>query len=627
MNKDERRQSLEAQVASFPDAPGVYLFKDTRGRVLYVGKADVLRDRVRAYFGPSLDVRHIRMVERSERVEFAVTGSISEAYLLEANLIKQHKPRYNIRLKDDKSYPYVKITLGEDFPRILRTRSLGDRTARYFGPFANAKSVDQSLDLLQKLFPYRTCKLTILAGEEGKGRTVPPSALPGGRPCLLFHLKRCTAPCVGNTTRDEYRATIDKSVLFLDGRYETLGRATRKEMEAAAETLEFERAASLRDRLIAIDRTLDRQEVHAYKGDDFDVLAASTAEGDSVVQLFRVRDGTIVGRDHFALEGSEGAPAAEVIASFLRQHYSAATMLPPEIVTSTALPEAESLEAFLTERRGGPVRLHVPQRGKKRHLAELAERNAKDALEQERVRWLADRGKTEVALRELQEALGLEGPPKRIECYDVSHVQGTSVVSSMVVFEDGRPAKSQYRRFRARITDRNDDFTNMRDTLRRRFARSVVDRSRERRRDGLCPTWSSSTAARDSCPPAWRRSRTPAACRSRSPRSRRSARSCSCPSRPDPIVLPRTAQGLYLVQRIRDEAHRFAVTYHQKVRSRRAVRSILDDIAGVGPARKRALLRKFGSVRAMQDAPVEELAAVGGVGTALAERIKHALVN
>jgi excinuclease ABC subunit C len=624
MNKDQRRESLEAQIASFPDAPGVYLFKDGRGRVLYVGKADVLRDRVRAYFGPSLDVRHVRMVERAERVEYSVTGSISEAYLLEANLIKQHKPRYNIRLKDDKSYPYVKITLGEDFPRILRTRSLGDRTARYFGPFANAKSVDQSLDLLQKLFPYRTCKLTILAGDEGRGRTVPPSALPGGRPCLLFHLKRCTAPCVGNTTKDDYRATIDKSVLFLDGRYEPLARSTRREMESAAESLEFERAAALRDRLVAIDRTLDRQEVHAYKGDDFDVLAAAIDEGDAVVQLFRVRDGTIVGRDHFALEGSEGAGPPEVIASFLRQHYSAATMLPPEIVTPSALPEAESLEAFLTERRGGPVRVHVPQRGKKRHLAENAERNAKDALEQERVRWLADRGKTEVALRELQEALGLEGPPKRIECYDVSHVQGTSVVSSMIVFEDGRPAKSQYRRFRARIGDRNDDFANMHETLRRRFARSaspealsswplpdliILDGGKGQLSAGLAAL---ADAGRLQIPIA-------ALAKERE--------ELFVPNRPDPIVLPRTAQGLYLVQRIRDEAHRFAVTYHQKVRSRRAVRSALDDIAGVGPARKRALLRKFGSVRAMQEVSVAELAAVGGVGTALAERIKLALTS
>ncbi|HEY8829412.1 MAG TPA: GIY-YIG nuclease family protein, partial [Candidatus Limnocylindria bacterium] len=223
-NAADRRTTLLAQAASFPGSPGVYLFKDARGRVLYVGKADILRDRIRSYFGPSLDVRHIRLVERAERLEYVLTGSVSESYLLEANLIKQHRPRYNIRLKDDKSYPYVKVTLGEDFPRILRTRQLGDRTARYFGPYANAKSVDESLDLLQKLFPYRTCKLTITAGEDGRGRTIPPSALPGGRPCLLYHLKRCTAPCVGATTREEYRATVERSVQFLEGRYDALAR-------------------------------------------------------------------------------------------------------------------------------------------------------------------------------------------------------------------------------------------------------------------------------------------------------------------------------------------------------------------------------------------------------------------
>ena len=624
MKQQDRRASLEAQVASFPTTPGVYLFKDAKGRVLYVGKADSLRDRVRNYFGPSLDVRFVRLVERAERVEYVLTGSISESYLLENNLIKQHKPRYNIRLKDDKSYPYVKITLGEDFPRILRTRILGDRSARYFGPFANAKSVDESLDLLQKLFPYRTCKLRIDAGDDGRGKTVPPSALPGGRPCLLFHLKRCTAPCVGNTTKDEYRATIDRSVLFLEGRYETLARDARKEMAAASEALQFERAALLRDRLVAIDRTLDRQEVHAYKGDDFDVLAAAIDEGDAVVQVFRVRDGTVVGRDHFALEGSEGASPADVVASFLRLHYSAAGALPPEIVSPVALPETEQLEAFLSERRGGPVRVLVPQRGRKRHLAELAARNAADALEQERVRWLADRGKTETALVELQEALGLEGPPKRIECYDVSHVQGTSVVSSMVVFEDGRPAKSQYRRFRARVQDRNDDFANMRETLRRRFARSsqadettgsawalpdlvILDGGKGQLSAGLDAL---ADAGRLQIPIV-------ALAKERE--------ELFLPNRADPIVLPRNSQGMYLVQRIRDEAHRFAITYHQSVRAKRAVHSILDDVAGVGPAKKRALLRKFGSVRGMREAPLDDLSAVAGVGQALAKRIKEAL--
>ena len=624
MDRADRRASLEAQAGSFPTSPGVYLFKDAKGRVLYVGKADVLRDRVRSYFGPSLDVRHVRMVERAQRLEYSVTGSISEAYLLENNLIKQHHPRYNIRLKDDKSYPYVKITLEEDFPRILRTRTLGDRSARYFGPFANAKSVDQSLDLLQKLFPYRTCKLRIDADADGRGKTVPPSALPGGRPCLLYDLKRCTAPCVGKTTRDEYRATIDRSVLFLEGRYETLARGAKKEMEVASEALDFERAAMMRDRVVAIERTLDRQDVHAYKGDDFDVLAAAISEGDAVAQVFRVRDGTVVGRDHFALEGSEGATTSEVIASFLRLHYGAAGDLPPEIVTPEPLPESETLEIFLSDRRGGPVRIHVPQRGRKRHLADLAARNATDALAQERVRWLADRGKTDTALKELQDALGLEGPPKRIECYDVSHVQGTNVVSSMIVFEDGRPAKSQYRRFRAKVQDRNDDFANMRETLRRRFARSspadevtgsawtlpdlvILDGGKGQLSAGLSAL---ADAGRLQIPIV-------ALAKEREELFR--------PDRHDPILLPRTSQGLYLVQRIRDEAHRFAITYHQNLRSKRAVRSILDDVSGVGPAKKRALLKKFGSVRGMREAGTDDLAAVAGVGAALAKRIKDAL--
>src|SRR2546421_812838 len=245
-NAAARRATVLAQAASFPAAPGGFLFKAARGRFMYVAKADVLRDRIRSYFGPSLDVRRVRLVERAERLEYVLTGSVSESYLLEANLIKQHRPRYNIRLKDDKSYPYVKVTLGEDFPRILRTRQLGDRTARYFGPYANAKSVDESLDLLQKLFPYRTCKLTITAAADGRGRTVPPSVLPGGRPCLLYHLKRCTAPCVGATTREEYRATVERSVQFLEGRYDALARDLRKEMQQASESMEYERARLMR---------------------------------------------------------------------------------------------------------------------------------------------------------------------------------------------------------------------------------------------------------------------------------------------------------------------------------------------------------------------------------------------
>jgi excinuclease ABC subunit C len=632
------KEQLTAQVASLPDAPGVYLFKDARGRVLYVGKADVLRDRVRSYFGPSLEVRHIRMVERADRLEHVVTGSISEAFLLEANLIKQHRPRYNIRLKDDKSYPYVKVTLGEDFPRILRTRQLGDRTARYFGPYANAKAVDDSLDLLQKLFPYRTCKLTIVAGEDGRGRTVPPSALPGGRPCLLFHLKRCTAPCVGNVTADEYRGAIDRSVLFLEGRYGPLAKEIRGEMAAASETLEFERAAAMRDRLRAIERTVERQEVHAYAGDDIDVFGVAVEQGDAAVQIFRVRDGTVVGRDHFFLEGSEGADIGEVLSSFLRQYYAAATEIPAEIDTATAIADADAFTAFGEERRGGKVRLLVPQRGKKRRLVELATRNAEDALRQERVRWLADRGKTQEALVQLYESLrdhlDIEGPPKRIECYDVSHVQGTDVVSSMVVFEDGRPAKQQYRRFRAKVGDRNDDFANMRDTIRRRFARAA------KAEGDAWPTpdlmvidgGKGQLGAARSALSDLGQLQIPVIALAKEKRlvsddgeARVKPEEVFVPERSDPIPLAAGSPAYHLLQRVRDEAHRFAVTYHQKVRSRRAVRSALDEVEGVGPARKRALLRKFGSVKAMRDASAEDLAAVAGVGPGLAERIKRAI--
>jgi excinuclease ABC subunit C len=635
-----RQDPLAAQVASLPASPGVYLFKDARGRVLYVGKADSLRDRVRSYFGPSLDVRHVRMVERADRIDHVTTGTIAEAFLLEANLIKQHRPRYNIRLKDDKSYPYVKVTLGEDFPRILRTRQLGDRAARYFGPYANAKAVDDSLDLLQKLFPYRTCKLTIVAGDDGRGRTVPPSALPGGRPCLLYHLKRCTAPCVGKVTAAEYRETVERSVLFLEGRYGPLVRELRDEMAASSERLEFERAAEMRDRLKAIERTQERQEVHAYAGEDVDVFGVGVEEGDAAVQIFRVRDGTIVGRDHFFLEGSEGATVGEVAGSFVRQYYAAAAEIPNEILSAAPIADADAFAAFAQERRGRRVELLVPQRGRKRRLVELATRNAEDALRQERVRWLADRGKTQEALTQLHEALRdhleLEGPPKRIECYDVSHVQGTDVVSSMVVFEDGRPAPQQYRRFRAKVADRNDDFANMRETIRRRFAKHAVG-------DGEASAWPTpdlivvdggkgQLGAALAALSDLGQLQIPVVALAKERRqvtqdgeTRLKHEEVFVPQRADPVPLAPATPAYHLLQRIRDEAHRFAVTYHQKLRTKRAVRSVLDDVEGVGPARKRALLRRFGSVKAMREASADELAAVAGVGPALAERIRRAI--
>jgi excinuclease ABC subunit C len=410
----------------------------------------------------------------------------------------------------------------------------------------------------------------------------------------------------------------------------------RAEMGTASETLDYERAADLRDRLKAIERTVERQEVHAYAGDDSDVFGVAQSGADAAVQIFRVREGTIVGRDQFFLEGAEGATEGEVLGSFLRQYYAGATTVPPEIVTAVEISDAAAFALFAEERRGARVRLLVPQRGKKRHLVELATTNAEGSLEQERVRWMADRGKTEEALQQLyaslKDHLDIEGPPKRIECYDVSHVQGTDVVSSMVVFEEGRPAKQQYRRFRAKVADRNDDFANMRDTIRRRFSRKeaadgwptpdllVVDggkgqlaAARAALSDlGLLqiPVIALAKEKREAAADGGMRVK---------------PEEVFVPERTDPVPLAPGTPAYHLLQRIRDEAHRFAVTYHQKLRSKRAVRSALDDVDGVGPTRKRALLRAFGSVKGIREASPEDLAAVGGVGRALAERIKQSL--
>src|SRR5438093_3218458 len=412
-------------------------------------------------------------------------------------------------------------------------------------------------------------------------------------------------------------------------------------MDRAAERLEFERAALLRDRLHAVERTLERQEVHAYEGEDYDVLGAAVSDPDACVQLFIVRDGTITGREQFFLEGASGADAGEVLASFLRQHYSTATSVPPEIVIAAEIPEAGGFEAFATARRGARVTLRLAQRGRKRHLALLAARNAEAALQAERVRWLADRGKTRDALAELQTGLGLETPPRRIECYDVSHVQGTDVVASLVVFEDGQPSRRWYRRFRIRGGERNDDVGNMREVLRRRFRRvadapvavvataASTDGARPPSREASWPRpdlvivdggKAQLGAARDALSELGRLDVPIAALAKEREELFR-------PERPAAIVLPRTSQALYLVQRIRDEAHRFAVTYHRALRGKRSVRSILDDVPGIGPRRKRELLRRFGSVKGLREAAVEEIATVSGISRALAERVKVAVAQ
>ena len=607
---------LQAVLAKLPDRPGVYLLKDARGRVLYVGKAQSLRNRVRQYWqqgrGAAQPLRIESAIERVADVEYTLTDTVSEALLLEATLVKRYQPRFNVRLKDDKSYPFIKVTLGEDFPRIERTRKLPQDGSRYFGPYASASSVDEAMNLIRRLFPFRTCTIEIREGVR---------ALP--RPCLLYHIKRCQGPCIEAVDKASYRADIDQVMLFLEGRQEQVAATLRHEMATASERTDYERAAALRDKVRAIERTMESQKMAAFSGLDQDVLGYARSGGEAAVQLFAIRDGKTVGRDVFLLENLADGPDEEAIYAFIQQYYATAGSVPPRILIPRALPDVAELTALLEARRGRRVAVSVPRRGAGRRLMELAARNATETLAREQTRWLADQGKTQAALAELADALNLAAPPQRIECYDISTIQGSDTVGSMVVFEEGRPRSGEYRRFRVRTVIGPDDFASHREVLTRRFRRALVgeEGAAEELRwrlpdlvviDGGLGQANTGRAVLDELglhdlPVVG---------------LAKEREELWSPRASQPLVLPASSQALYLVQRLRDEAHRFAVTYHRKLRARAQTRSVLDELPGVGPARKRALLRVFGSTRQMRSATVEQIASVPGISRGLAERIR-----
>jgi excinuclease ABC subunit C len=611
---------LEATLKRLPDRPGVYLMKDARGDVLYVGKAQSLRHRVRSYWQkqtPTMGEGHrIRsVVDRIADVEVTEVDSVSEALLLEANLIKRFKPRFNVRLKDDKSYPYIKVTLADDFPRVERTRKLVNDGSRYFGPYASATSVDESMNLVRRLFPFRTCTIDIKDGERALQR-----------PCLLYHIKRCQGPCIEAISKVDYRADIEQVELFLEGRQETLVKALRREMAAASDRQEYERAATNRDKIRAIERTMESQKMAAFARTELDLVGMARQDNQAAVTLFIIRDGKMIGRDVYLLDAVREASDAEVLSSFLEQYYARATSIPREIYVPDGMTDTADLQTFLVEKRGGPVHLRTPQRGEKRDLMGLAARNAAETLAREQARWLADHGKTQAALEELAAALDVPGSPFRIECYDISNFQGAESVGSMVVFEDGKPRSGEYRRFRIRTVEGPNDVASHQEVLRRRFraTKSGEEGSEEERRwampdlvivDGGKPQVNAAKAVLDELglhdlPLAG---------------LAKEREELFLPGRPDPVVLPPTSSALYLVQRLRDEAHRFAITYHRTLRDRRTVRSAFDDLPGVGPKRKRELLKVFGSIKRVREAPVEQIASVPGISRALAERIKATL--
>jgi excinuclease ABC subunit C len=613
---------LQATLKRLPDRPGVYLLKDDRGDVLYVGKAQSLRSRVRSYWQKQAppralgDVHRIReVIGRVADVEYTLTDSVSEALLLESNLIKRFRPRFNVRLKDDKSYPYIKVTLADDFPRIERTRKLVNDGSRYFGPYASASSVDESMNLVRRLFPFRTCTIDIRDGRRALQR-----------PCLLYHIKRCQGPCIEAISKADYRADIEQVELFLEGRQEIVIKALRRDMAAAAETTEYERAATLRDKIRAIERTMESQKMAAFARTEIDLVGIARQDGQAAIQLFVIRNGKMIGRDVYLVDATREAPDEEVLGSFLGQYYARASSIPREVYVPFLPPDRGDIEAFLSDRRGIAVRLHVPQRGERRELLALATRNAGETLAREQARWLADQGKTLAALEELADALGLAGPPMRIECYDISNFQGSESVGSMVVFEEGKPRTGEYRRFRIKGVQGPNDFASHQEVLRRRFrlTKTGDEGSDEERRwampdlvivDGGKGQVSAAKAVLDELglhdlPLAG---------------LAKEREELFLPGRADPILLPPTSSALYLVQRLRDEAHRFAITYHRDLRAKRSVRSAFDDLPGVGPKRKRELLKVFGSVKRVRDAPVEQIAAVPGISRALAERIKETL--
>jgi excinuclease ABC subunit C len=608
---------LKERLSSLPAKPGVYLMKDAADRIIYVGKAIHLRNRLRSYFhsssGQTLKVR--RLVEHIGDFEFIVTGSELEALILECNLIKKHRPRYNVRLKDDKRYPYIKISLQDHFPRIYTVRRMQNDGAQYFGPYTSSKAVRQTMELLRKLFPYLTCKREITGLDK--------------RPCLYYHIGRCAGPCIGAISKEEYRVLIEQVVLFLEGRQERIVSDLQREMERAALELNFERAAALRDQIQALQIVIENQKIVFAAGSEQDVIAFARDDGQACVQTFFVRAGKLIGREYFVLTGTQDEDSREIMTSFVKQFYDKAAHIPSTILLQHNIDEAMVIEGWLRKKRGTKVTIRVPRRGKGRQLVKMVAENAVETLAQLRVEWAAEQARQVTALDELQKYLNLEQAPTRIECYDISNIQGKSATGSMVVFVKGVPRKSDYRRFRIKTVDGADDYAMLQEVLSRRFKRVASESQRGAARGqegwGILPDLlivdggkGQLNAARevmvelgvDHIPAiglAKQREEVIMAGRRR------------------PTLLPRDSEGLYLLQRVRDEAHRFAIQYHRRLRQRKGLTSALDEIPGIGPKRRQALLKHFGSLQAIGEASVEELAAVVGMNRAVAERVKEHL--
>ena len=612
-------EKIKSILATLPDKPGCYLMKDADGTIIYVGKAINLKNRVRSYFQQSSDhtYKTRQMVRKIRDIEWIVVASELEALILEMNLIKEHRPFYNVRLKDDKRYPYIKVHWADPFPKLSVTRNMVNDGSRYFGPYTSVWAVHQTLDILRKIFPYLTCAREITGNDE--------------RACLYYDIKLCSAPCIGAVNQEEYRQMIDDLCRFLEGRTDPIMNRLKEAMTQASENLDYEKAAVYRDQIQAIDRVVERQKIISDERQDSDVIAMARSKGEACVQVFFIRSGKLIGREYFILEGTEAEENSEILEEFVKQFYSQAAYVPNKVMLPQEVEEARIIKEWLNTRRGGEkVQLTVPKRGQGKELIQMAAENARETLKSLEIRWKADKDRQHQALGEIQAVLGMAEIPNRIECYDISNTQGTSSVGSMVVFEQGVPAKKNYRRFNIKTVNQPDDFASMREVLKRRLSRYITEQQ-EKDTPGYKPDLAFSILPDllivDGGKGQLRQAIeileefglqgefTIAGLA-------KQEEELFLPGKSDSVRLDDHSQGFYLVQRIRDEAHRFAITAHRNQRGKIGLASRLDVIPGVGPARRKELINRFGSIDGILAASVEEISQIKGISKEMAQAIK-----
>jgi len=601
------RSLIAEQLNQLPGVPGVYLMRNADGDILYVGKAASLRHRVRSYFSPGqkLSPKTRRMVARVNDIDFFITSSEQEALILELNLIKQHHPRYNVQLKDDKTFPYLKIDTSETWPGVRITRRLEENGGRYFGPFASAKSVRQTLKVLKGIFPFRSCSKAITGTDP--------------RPCLEYHIGHCLGPCISAVSREEYAGVIRQVILFLEGKQEKVVRELQRRMEKAAQSLDFEKAASIRDQLQAVNRTIEGQEIATRVRGEQDVIAFAQDKDRAYVQVFFIRSGKLTGRESFMVEGARDEEPLQIMTGFVKQFYSRASNIPPLLLLQHPVEDAATIETWLRSKRGASVHIRVPQRGSKKQLVSIVARNAEQGLAQLKVKQLAAPAVLSAAMEEIKRELHLPQLPLRMEGYDISNIQGTAAVGSMVVFDGGQSKPPHYRRFRIKTVASANDYAMLQEVLRRRFKRVSGDPNK---------TWTITPdlvlidGGRGQLNAAREIMREMGAGAVPVASLAKENEKIFIPGTRGPLILPRQSPGLQLLQRLRDEAHRFAIGYHRKIHERKTFASALDSIPGIGARRRHILLKQFGSVKAIREATAEELAATRGISKSLARKIK-----